>query len=200
MKPSLRRAHTSTGVTHEATLPKTVLDAAVAELNRDRFVSRLPAEYRLQLARAALAQGFVAAEQIPTRPASRLAEQLGVAVERVESCPPVMIRLGVRSEYDPTGPHVRLYLPTLRNLAVLHDLPVAHVEEAALAHELFHHLESRLPIRRMLPGYELWRLGPLRRTVLPSRAREIAAHAFAMRVADLPILPTVLDADSITQT
>lgn len=166
--------------------------AALAELARDPLYHRLTDEYRSQLVQAALSLGFEAAATHGTRPAAALARELGVTVERPDSAP-VFGGLAIRAEYDPKGPVVRLFRGNLQGLAAKGKATLEQIEEAALAHELFHHLEHRLPMDT-LPRFVLWQLGPWKRAVLPARAREIAAHAFAMAVAGLPFFSSELDA------
>jgi len=71
----------------------------------------------------------------------------------------------LRSEYDPSGPAIRI------NIRVAEELPVSELGEFvafAVGHELYHHRES---------------IGEIER--LPARKdREIAANAFARRLLD----------------
>jgi hypothetical protein len=165
--------------------------AAEADLRRDPLAARLPAAYRQELAQAALELGAAAALQYRTRPAAALAAELGVKVLWLEDAP-VHAGLALRAEYRSHPPEVRIYRRALAALADRAGLPPGQVEAVALAHELFHHLEPQFPWHE-LPRHTLWRLGPWRRRVLPLRAREVAAHAFAMAVTGVTWYPAALD-------
>ena len=80
------------------------------------------------------------------RPAPRtLAQQMGIAIEEQEAPPPAQPQL--RSEYQHDSPRIILYRDPLDTLiAAIHanqrfDMMRCDLDEAHIAHELFHHLE-----------------------------------------------------------
>lgn len=174
-------------VRQQAAFPPELVESALHDLSQDLLYDRMNPAYREALVRAALQLGFAAAERHAVRPASALAAHLGVNVVRSEEHSTAG-GYELRAETDLRTRCVKLYLPALRRMATANNLSLPEAEEVALAHELFHYVEPTLDFSG-LPRYELWRVGPWRRVVLPRRAREIAAHAFAMRVAGIDIYP-----------
>ena len=111
--------------------------------------------------------------------AAALAAQLGVEVTVREAPPPAQPRL--RSEYQADPPRITLYRDPIDVLtAAIHanqrfDMLACDLDEAHIAHELFHHLEFG------------GRFGPLAR-----EEAEAAAHGFVAELLDLTFDPREL--------
>ncbi len=78
----------------------------------------------------------------------------------------------------------------------LHSLcgTVSQWREAAIAHELFHHIEWRAPsLTSSVKKVTTFRLGPLRLRGLPMSAEEIAAMHFAQLLTNCPVRPDFLE-------
>ena len=168
-------------------------------LREDPFFHRLPPEMRPEAVDFGLNAGACAAETAAQRygrdPLS-MAEALRIAVSRSDDSPQAgsMVHF---SEYREKPPQVTLHRRSMAEANQLiqeHDLEgllgFADVEPIHLAHELYHHLETK----KLIPGasrfrLETFRLGPIRfRTGLPSLS-EIAADGFALRLLGLKVPP-----------
>jgi hypothetical protein len=168
-------------------------------LREDPFFHRLPPEMRPGAVDFGLNAGAGAAETAAQRygrdPLS-MAEALRIAVSRSDDSPQAgsMVHF---SEYREKPPQVTLHRRSMAEANQLiqeHDLEgllgLADVEPIHLAHDLYHHLETK----KLIPGasrfrLETFRLGPIRfRTGLPSLS-EIAADGFALRLLGLKVPP-----------
>lgn len=177
------------------------LDADTAErwglalLAADRMGRRLPPDGRAAVVRAALAHGREAARRC--RVDHGTADPLGIAARlplRVEWCadPPALGAMVRIAEYQRRPATIRLYAESIEAiLAADRAWPVAAIY---VAHELFHHLESTTGQRASdFARVALVSIGPWRWTSGISALSEIAAHAFAEGLLDLPFFPGVLD-------
>ena len=168
-------------------------------LREDPFFHRLPPEMHPEAVDFGLNAGAGAAETAAQRygrdPLS-MAEALRIAVSRSDDSPRARSLVHF-SEYREKPPEVTLYRRSIAEANQLiqeHGLEgllgFADVEPIHLAHELYHHLETK----KLIPGasrfrLETFRLGPIRfRTGLPSLS-EIAADGFALRLLGLKVPP-----------
>lgn len=186
------------------------LDWAYRELGRDRECRRLSADTRRQIILAAIEDGRRIGDELLDEwgnPTGK--ESLFLLVSRLRCCvreAQCLYSPNVLAEYDEATRTILLYPGNIdqaeRRFHQAGGLPVAAVfhwtiAEMCLTHELFHHLEItrygrtdlKYPVRR-----KLWGLLPITRTV--RTIREIAAHAFVMRVLSLPRPPTDLQPNS----
>jgi hypothetical protein len=174
------------------------LELALALLARDTGARRVPEAQRARRVRRAVAMGRAAAARLAaahgTREPRALAARLGVAVETRDAAPAVPW-LRIESEYYGAPPRIVLYAGTLaegeaRLQDVGYALPAGVWADLHVAHELFHYLEDRqgMTVSRRL-AYTRRRLGPWRWRVRLGALREVAAHAFAQALLDLPWSP-----------
>jgi len=135
--------------------------------------------------RAGQATSDALAKQFGTADPWRLAEALGVSLALRERC---CDNPRLRSEVLDDPPTVVLYaeaLAELSRLLVLRAprLTCAPLDTIAVAIELFRYLDRRRP--ELVKGITLgW----------PRVAREVAAHAFAQDLLELPFFPAEIDA------
>ncbi|WP_044640779.1 hypothetical protein [Risungbinella massiliensis] len=108
--------------------------------------------------------------------------------------------LEVRAEYDRKQKRITIYRHSFAQLhRFFHQLGYEIPEEEwillHLTHELFHHLETKLPNRREFPtpSVTFRKVGPLRFRRRIWSVREIAAHTFAQKTLHLPWSPYLLD-------
>jgi len=125
------------------------------------------------------------AKQFGTADPWRLAEALGIVLDLRECC---RDNPRLRSELLDDPPTIVLYpeaLGEVSRLLVLRAprLTSAPLDIIAVAIELFHYLDRRRP--ELVKGMTLgW----------PRVAREVAAHAFAQDLLELPFFPAEIDA------
>jgi hypothetical protein len=166
----------------------------LARLADDRVGRRLGADRRAEAVGAAVTAGVDAARCYRAAGWSdprRLAATLGVGVTWSDESPVLGDLLRI-AEYEPRPALVRLFsAPIAAIRAAERALPVADVY---LAHELFHHLEAttRGPASD-LARVTLARLGRWRWESGVAALSEVAAHAFARALLDLPVYPGRLD-------
>jgi hypothetical protein len=167
------------------------------DLSQDLAFALLPPGAAASYIDAALRIGHEAAA-VQTHDPFALARDLGVTVTHAQQD----LRVGaaaIRAEYDARLKTVTLYSPAVAAVdRCLAEAITAPQTAAALllAHELFHHLEATRfpPVDQQLPPIERQLLGGLWRQRRHLRAcREIAAHAFASHLLDLPFYAGALE-------
>jgi len=153
---------------------------------------------------AALQRGRDLARQVrssfPSVRAADLALALGAHVARSDEPPEVGWRQR-RSQYSPRTCEITLYtrsLLALTELAVRFGLgelfTTAALEEAALAHEIYHHLERPPQSAISALHRRAWlRVGPITLALREPAIDEISAHRFAQELCGLVLSPAVLD-------
>jgi hypothetical protein len=167
----------------------------LALLAADRVGRRLPRESRLSAVRAALSLGREAAQRCraahETHAPVVLAGQLDVPVCWSAEAPTLGAMLRI-AEYQPRPPLIRLFTESVR--AIVRAEGSLPIPEIYVAHELFHHLEATtLAPASRLARVTLARLGPWTWGSGVRALSEIAAHAFAQTLLELPCFPGVLD-------
>lgn len=176
---------------------------ALQELRLDPTFPRIdPADYPIYI-RTSLRMGQEASRRFAGLAPAEAAALLGARIEKRDE-PRVVAGRAVISEYDSGRRLITLWLPEIIALQRAFEqhraccaphLPLQqdHAEQAAIAHELFHHLEATGlgSVARALPSVPMVQIGMLRcgrRHV--ARCSEIAAHAFAKAMTGLPFLPS----------
>lgn len=131
----------------------------------------------------------------------RLADELGARVvirEREHR----FAGMTFRAEHDARTGTITLYRRSVEQVRALlaRTLPEPWSQERVtalhVAHELFHHLEAMRirPVHEQLPAVATFRVGRLWTTrTRARRCREIAAHAFAQALLNLPFYPGAVD-------
>jgi hypothetical protein len=142
--------------------------------------------------RAGQATSDALAREMETGDPWRIAERLGLRLELRERCPD---NPRLRSEVLEDPPAIVLYVEALAELSRLLALRAprlawAPLDTIAVAIETYHHLERTRP--EFLKGASgAW----------PRVAREVAAHAFAQELLELPFFPAEIDAiDRLART
>ena len=167
----------------------------LALLGGDRTGRRIARDDRGAAVRAALAAGIRAARCCRAAHATtdpvRIAARLDVDVIWSTDAPALgsMVRI---AEYEPRPATIRVFMESVRAIhSAACSLPVP---EIYVAHELFHHLEATAlrPVSD-LARVTLARLGPWTWRSGVRALSEIAAHAFAQGLLDLPCFPGALD-------
>ena len=167
----------------------------LALLAGDRTGRRIPPDDRRAAVRAALAAGIRAARCCraahETADPVRIAAQAGVDVIWSTDAPALgsMVRI---AEYAPRPATIRVFMESVR--AIQSAACALPVPEIYVAHELFHHLDATAlrPVSD-LARVTLARLGPWTWRSGVHALSEIAAHAFAQGLLDLPWFPGPLD-------
>jgi hypothetical protein len=171
------------------------------ELEQDPVFAHLTPGQRRWYVERALGIGREQAAMVAGQAPGGVAEQLGAKV-RVVDRESRFAGVEVRAEHDSETGVITLYAPSVRQVADLLSqvLPepwsLEQVEGLHVAHELFHHLEATRigPVHEQLPPVVTFRLGRVWQTRSRARrCREIAAHAFARTLMDLPFLPNAVD-------
>jgi hypothetical protein len=170
---------------------------AALVLQADPLAGRLSSTQRVQIIIGASQCGLDIArmlrERFPSTLPSAMAGLLGLKIVAGET----RVRL-ILSSYDPNAGAIILYrgllLKLKQFLAQENLLPHFDPEELAIAHELFHHCESKdagIFSRRF--KVTLWRLGPIQnRSAIPA-ASEIAAASCAKALCRLGFNPVLLE-------
>jgi hypothetical protein len=178
-----------------------IFDLALQELRRDPCFPSLSVAQQQEYIVSALAMGREQGERYRGRGVLALVTELGARfVIRDEEG--VIAGLPTRAEYDSGTGLITVYRPSIESLdRMLGETPrIEEAESLALrvliAHELFHHLEATRipPVSEQLPSVIVSRFAgwwKVRRHV--RSCSEIAAHAFAQTLMDLPFLPNLLD-------
>jgi hypothetical protein len=166
----------------------------LARLADDRVGRRLGPDRAATAVRAAVTVGAEAARRYRAAGWSdprRLAVKLGVGVTWSDESPVLGALLRI-AEYEPRPALIRLFAEPIAEIrAAERALPVADVY---LAHELFHHLEATaLGPASDLARVTLARLGRWRWESGVAALSEVAAHAFAQTLLELPVFPGRLD-------
>lgn len=163
-------------------------------LATDRAGRRLGAGRRAAVVEAAVAAGADAAGTCRAAGCSdprRIAAGLGVAVVWSDESPILGTMLRI-AEYEPRPATVRLFTEPIA--AILAAEPALPAADVYIAHELFHHLEATtLGSASDLARVTLARLGCWRWESGVRALSEVAAHAFAQALLDLPVFPGRLD-------
>jgi hypothetical protein len=163
-------------------------------LASDRTGRRLAPDRRAAAVRDALTAGTDAARRCRVNGGAdlqRLVTQLGVEVVWSDESPVLGALLRI-AEYQPRPPTIRLFTESVATIAAAErSLAVADIYTA---HELFHHLEATtLGPASDLARVTLARLGRWRWESGVRALSEVAAHAFAQHLLDLPVFPGGLD-------
>lgn len=174
------------------------------QLRKDPVYSRIAPEQRDAIPRAAATAAAVALERLRdafgTLPPTDYAERLCIAIHHER--PSGMGRAPFLSLAVREPPAIIVSPEAMRTVTEqidLHGLAPGFASrygwsEAAIAHELFHHLEWRTPTLPALVGEVItWRLGPFRLRCRPVSAEEIAAMYFARLLAGCAVRPDVLE-------
>jgi hypothetical protein len=174
---------------------------AYLELEKDIVFPHLSRIARLHYIEHALSAGRRQAALYKGMDVFHLADVLEVRLV-TQSTQSVIAGVTFRSAYDPATRMITLYQSSIDQVhELLSDLlpqrwdreQVMHLH---VAHELFHHLEAAhiTPVHEQLPPVCTFRIGPVCVTKTRARqCREIAAHAFAKELLDLPFLPNAVD-------
>lgn len=108
--------------------------------------------------------------------------------------------LEVRAEYDRKQKRITIYKRSFAQLQHFfqqlgYAIPEDELILLHLTHELFHHLETKVPNRREFPtpSATFRKVGPLRFRRPVWSVREIAAHTFVQKALHLPWSPYLLD-------
>jgi hypothetical protein len=174
---------------------------AYLELEKDIVFPHLSTPARLQYINHALRAGRGQAALYKGMDVFHLANALGVRLV-AESTQSVVAGVIFRSTYDFATRTITIYKSSIDQVyEVLSELlpkpwDGEQVLSLHIAHELFHHLEAThiTPVHEQLPPVSTFRLGPIHVTRACSRqCGEIAAHAFARELLDLPFLPSAID-------
>lgn len=179
------------------------LPLGLMELRRDPMYSRIPEERRVQYAERSLSDGREAAGDTERLAIGELLERAGIAV-RIEDASGGMFGSALRAQIDWTGkvPRIAVYRESMRQLAeaasafpgTFGELTAEAAADIHLAHEYYHWLEYTRGVftAERLDPVEI-RFGPWKRKASVRQCGEIAAHAFAKKLLNLPHLPNLLD-------
>ncbi len=171
------------------------------ELEKDPVFSHLSPEQHLFYLDYALQAGCAQAALYQGADAFALAKKFGVKVVFQPNGSDIASGT-LRATYDAQEETIEIFASSIaqmeRSLAPWLDIPWDTKKIAAihLAHELFHHLEATQiePVARQLPPVTTLRLGRIKLAQSRvRRCREIAAHAFAKELLELPVLPNIAD-------
>lgn len=179
------------------------LTLALMELRRDPMYRRIPEERRICYAERSLRDGREAAEDAEPLAIGELLERAGIAV-RFEGASGGLFGSALRAQIDWTGqvPRIAVYRESMRQLAeaasafpgTFGELTAEAAADIHLAHEYYHWLEYKRGVftAERLDPVEI-RFGPWKRKASVRQCGEIAAHAFAKNLLNLPHLPSLLD-------
>lgn len=174
------------------------------ELKRDPLFRRIPEDRVREYVDRSLKFGKSEAAEKKHRPIRYWLEQEGISVETDESSGS-MFGTVLRAQIDWTGtvPRIRVYRDSMNQLAeaasaypeAFGTLTPGTAEDIHLAHEYYHWLEYRSGrfTADRLESVDKLRWGPFSLKASVRQSGEVAAHAFAQSLLDLPHMPNLLD-------
>ncbi|MCX7918236.1 MAG: metallopeptidase family protein [bacterium] len=161
--------------------------------SRHKVFTQLSAEKQNQFIQQALECGRKIActmqQNYPNVPLEKLANQLGVIVHyNYETS-----RLGtlrIYAKYSGNPPTITIYRKAIQQLAEKnnHEIAVTQLEQIALAHELYHHLNLY-----KVHGIPYGLQSKEQREKLPRLFDELAAQSFTQHYLGLAFFPCMLD-------
>lgn len=175
---------------------------AMCELSQDLLYGRIPKEKRQDYIDASLKIGYEEAFPYRGQNIFKLYEKHGIRiVYHKESKGTMGVLLRGQAVMSNKEKKVELYKTSIESLAVnssFKDSPGLSYEQALqlhLAHEFFHYLEfaEGKTAAEKLPPVVLTKILGWKRYGFINRCSEIAAHAFAKTMLDLPYLSNAYD-------
>lgn len=182
---------------------------ALMEISNDLLYGKIPREKLSYYVDESLSAGRTAASEHAGKDILELYRQNGIAIQYSDKAAGLYgVVLRGQAVMGKDECHVELYRDSIRELAKhsgggWHEsLTAEGAEKVHLAHEFYHFLEykSGRTISEKLDRVVLMKVFRLQRTGAINRCNEVAAHAFAKTLLDLPCLPNLYDYDYLMDT
>lgn len=168
---------------------------AFLQLKKDLLYHKIPEAQVPYYVNEALRIGVETADIYQSFSLAELCQQLAVTVNHDDSPSKNTVRGEITIDTKQQKAKVTIHQSVLMPISQQTGLPYEKLADATLAHELYHLLdtqEAQTTNQRLSP-ITIFKLGKFKRQATILQTQEIAAHAFAKKMAQLSILPNAID-------